>query len=455
MPIPSRRRGQLEIHREYSAATRHVALPAQEFIYRQGVTGALLLVAAISALGWANSPWADVYFRLWDAKISFDLVGIVHLDKSLHHWINDGLMALFFFLVGMEIKGELTHGYLSSARKAALPVVAAVGGMVVPALIFVAFNSGTGAARGWGIPMATDIAFAIGVLALMPGIRHELKVFLLALAIVDDIGAILVIAFVYTETVHVLPLVIAVVVLAGIQALKTANVRFGFPYVLLGIAFWICVLKSGIHATLAGVILAFFVSNRRAISADAFEDRATTIMSEFRAALRDEDENRAELSLGAIEALARATDPPIERLTRDLHPWVGFIVLPLFALANSGVRLSASALQQAIGNPVLWGVVAGLVLGKPLGITLFSWVAGRIGIADIPPQTSWLELGGVGTLAGIGFTVAIFVSALAFPDEGTLNVAKTGVLAASAMAGILGSAILWLARSRNRGAAAA
>jgi NhaA family Na+:H+ antiporter len=448
MGIPSRRLGQLAINREYSAAARRLELPAQEFIYKQGVTGVLLLVAALFALAWSNSPWTDTYFRLWHAELSFDF-GILHVHKSLHHWINEGLMSLFFFLVGMEIKGELIHGYLSTRRRAMLPVVGALGGMIAPAILFATLNFGTPAMRGWGIPMATDIAFAVGVLALAPGISHDLKVFLLALAIVDDIGAILVIVFFYAHTIYLIPLLLGACVLVVIYALRAVRVSFGFPFVLCGILFWLAVSNSGINPTVAGVVLAFVVSSRPAMSKDTFEQRVNAVVDEFHSAISEGNNSRADAALGSIEALARSTDAPIERLTRALHPWVGFVILPLFAFANSGVSLSLAQMKTALTSPILWGVVVGLVIGKPLGITIFSWISLKLGLTEIPAGCSLGQLVGVGMLAGIGFTVAIFIAAVAYGDEVTQNIAKTGILLASLLAGLLGFFVLRLSRNAS------
>jgi len=441
MSVPARRLGQLTVDREFSFAARHVEFPAQEFIYRQGVSGILLVAAGLLALAWANSPWSQVYFGLWEAKLSFHF-GLIHLDKSLHHWINDGLMTLFFFLVGMEIKHELIHGHLSTLKRAALPIFAAAGGMIAPALLFATFNWGLDSVIGWGIPMATDIAFAVGVLALVPGISQELKVFLLALAIVDDIGAILVIAVLYSQDIRIAPLLVGCCLLLAIEGLRRAKVRFGFPYVIIGILFWFAILRSGIHATIAGVILAFIVSSREALPKQEFEQRAQPLLDALRQANRDGDMNAADANLGALEALAVSTDPPIERLTRALTPWVGFVILPLFAFANAGVVLAPSALSAAFKSTVFIGVLIGLVIGKPLGIVAATWVATRLRVAELS-ALKWSELTGAGILAGIGFTVAIFIGELAFPtNDHYVTSAKIAILAASCLAGVAGYGLL-------------
>ena len=441
MSIPARRLGQLNVTRDFSFTTRHVELPAEEFIYRQGVSGILLVGAGLLALAWANSPWAGAYFGLWEAKLSFHFA-FIHIDKSLHHWINDGLMTLFFFLVGMEIKHEAVHGHLSSLKHAVLPVVAAAGGMIVPALLFVSLNWGSSTVGGWGIPMATDIAFAVGVMALVSGIPHQLKVFLLALAIVDDIGAILVIALFYSETVRIAPLVLGICLLLVIAALRRAKVQFGFPYVLVGALFWLTILRSGIHATIAGVILALMVSSRETISKHEFEQRALPLLEGLQQANRDGNVNVADANLGAIEALAVSTDPPIERITRALHPWVGFVVLPLFAFANAGVTFSPRVITESMGSVVFLGVLTGLVVGKPLGIVAFTWLAARFGFGELPPSAGMSGILGAGVVAGIGFTVAIFIADLAFPVAQQVATAKIAILIGSLISGISGYLLL-------------
>jgi NhaA family Na+:H+ antiporter len=448
MPVPARRHGQLKVNREFSLTARHVEQPAQEFIYRQGVSGILLVVAGLLALAWSNSPWSQSYFELWHAKLSFSFA-FVHLDKSLHHWINDGLMTLFFFLVGMEIKHEVVHGHLSSFKRAGLPLFAAAGGMVAPALLFAAFNWDRDSITGWGVPMATDIAFAIGVLALVPRISHELKVLLLALAIVDDIGAIVVIAVFYSQEIRIAPLMAGACVLLVIEGLRRTNVHFAFPYVAAGILFWFLILSSGIHATIAGVILASMVSTREAVSKEEFDNRAGSLLEGFQRAQREGDLYTADANLGALEALVVRTDPPVERLTRALHPWVGFVVLPLFAFANAGVNLSQSALVEAFRSAAFIGVLVGLVVGKPLGILALTWITVRFRITELPSDMKWSELVGVGMLAGIGFTVSIFIGDLAFENQQHVTAAKIAILIASLLAGLGGYVLLRLSVARQ------
>jgi Na+:H+ antiporter, NhaA family len=441
MSLPARDRGKLRASKKHSLAVRKFQEPVQAFIHTQGSSGFLLVIAAVCALAWANSPLAGGYSRLWDATISFEL-GPLHLAKSLHHWINDGLMAIFFFLVGMEIKHELVDGELRSFHKASMPAIAAFGGMIVPALIFVAFNFQGDGRQGWAIPMATDIAFALGVLALVPGVPGALKVFLLALAIVDDIGAIAVIALFYTEAIHWSPLLISAIVVAVIWSLRRVNVQLAFPYVILGLLFWFCILKSGIHATIAGVILGFMVSSKPVYTREKFRREAARLMKEFGPAVARRDHDQADTILGELETLTVNTESPLERLIRQLHPWVSFLVIPIFALANAGVQVSSESIRAAIANPIAWGVFVGLVVGKPVGVLLFSWLGMRFKIGQLPEGIGWRSLMGVGVLAGIGFTVSIFVAGLAYDNAQAITVSKFAILCASLAAGLIGYVLL-------------
>jgi Na+:H+ antiporter, NhaA family len=443
MSVPARNKAALDVLRERSVAVRRFELPIQRFIHTEGVGGWLLLATTVVALVWANSPFQSSYFHFWEAEISFDL-GVLHLEKTLHHWINDGLMAIFFLLVGMEIKHELVMGHLRTRKQAMLPVAAAVGGMIAPALIYLAFNAGSAGLRGWGIPMATDIAFALAVLAMVKGIPVELKVFLLALAIVDDIGAIIVIALFYTDALRLLPLIIGVCLLLGIWALRSVQVQLEFPYVILGILFWVAILRSGIHATIAGVILGFMVRSKPAVDHRSFTEEASKALEAMKSAVRRGDQREMSANLGTIEAMANLTEAPIERTTRKLHSWVAFLVLPLFALANAGVVVSSESLSAALHSRVAWGIVIGLLVGKPLGVLGFTWLATKIRFAELPQHFSWSLLAGVGVLAGIGFTVSIFITGLAFSEDELVSAGKLGILLASMVAGIVGFAMLRL-----------
>ena len=431
--IPARTYGALEVQLRESLFTRALVLPIQEFIHIQGISSVLLLGAAITALVWANSPWRESYHHVWELELTLS-----RLQLPVHAWINDALMAIFFFLVGMEIKHEIVHGELSDPRKAALPIVGALGGMVVPALIFVAVNLGGPGQRGWGVPMATDIAFSLGVLGMVKGIPSELKVFLLTLAIADDIGAIIVIAFFYTEKLHVQALFIGLFVLLVMFGLRRIGISRTIVYVVLGVVFWIAIQRSGVHATIAGVILGFMIPTSPRLSLHQFEEIGADMIHRFRAARAEGDMATANRLLGSFEQLVNATEADSERLTRKLNDWVSFLVLPLFALSNAGVTFSGDYMKELLASRIAWGVLLGLLIGKPLGIVSFCRFAVRMGLARLPSGVTWLQMTAVGMLAGIGFTVAIFISSLAFVDPRHLMEAKTAVLEASLIAGLAG-----------------
>jgi NhaA family Na+:H+ antiporter len=371
--------------------------PFQRFAASEAASGIVLLASTACALAWANSPWQPAYVSLLHHSLPIGLRSM-RLDLTVHQWINDCLMASFFFLVGLEIKREMLCGELASLRKSALPIAAAAGGMVVPALLYAALNGGGIGARGWGIPMATDIAFALGVVALLgPRVPVSLKVFLAAVSIVDDIGAVLVIAIFYTASIAWASLAVAAAVVIVLVLLNRAGVQHPAPYLLLGIVLWVAVLSSGIHATIAGVLLAITIP----ASASNFESSL------------------------------------LAKLEHVLSTPIAFFVVPLFALANAGVRIGGAA-SSGLSLTVLGGVVVGLVLGKPLGISLASWLAVHMGIATLPDSVSWRMLRGVSWLGGIGFTMSLFVGALAFADEALLDSAKIGVLLASCVAAFIG-----------------
>jgi NhaA family Na+:H+ antiporter len=431
--IPARTYGAIEVQLRESLFTRALVLPIQEFIHIQGISSVLLLAAAVVALAWANSPWHDSYHHVWEVQLTLSTIQL-----PVHAWINDALMAIFFFLVGMEIKHEIVHGELSDIRKAALPIVGALGGMIVPALLFVALNFGGPGQHGWGVPMATDIAFSLGVLGMVKGIPSELKVFLLTLAIADDIGAIIVIAFFYTDTLHVQALFVGIFFLLVMFGLRRIGISRTIVYVVLGIAFWVAILQSGVHATIAGVILGFMVPTTPRLSLEQFQEIGVDMIQRFRGARSKGDMAMAHRLLGSFEQLINATEADSERLTRKLNDWVSFLVLPLFALSNAGVTFSGGALQELLASRIAWGVLLGLVIGKPIGIVGLSRLAVRFGLARLPTGVTWLQMAAVGTLAGIGFTVSIFISSLAFGDPIHLMEAKTAVLAASLVAGLAG-----------------
>jgi NhaA family Na+:H+ antiporter len=437
MGIPPRTFGALQVKLRESLVTRAVVLPIQQFIHIQGISSFFLLAAATIALIWANSPWHESYHHVWEMQLTLS-----RLELPVHAWINDALMAIFFFLVGMEIKHEIVHGELADVRRAALPIFGALGGMVVPALLFVAINYGKPGQHGWGVPMATDIAFSLGVLGMVKGIPSDLKVFLLSLAIADDIGAIIVIAVFYSGSLDRAALFAGLVILAVIFGLLKLGISRPILYFVLGVGFWVAILRSGIHATIAGVILGFLVPTTAALSLNDFRDIATGMAADFRDAMAKNNLQGAKNVLGGFDALLRNTESTSERLTRQLNDWVSFLVLPLFALANAGVTFSGGAWKDLATSRIVWGIVFGLVIGKPLGIIGFASAAVKAGWAQIPHGVSWKQLNAVGLLAGIGFTVSIFISSLAFDDPVQLMEAKTAVLGASVIAGVFGYLML-------------
>ncbi len=405
----------------------------RRFLETEAAGGIVLLVAAVVALAWANSPWSASYRDLWDTKLSIG-VGDFELVETLQHWVNDGLMAIFFFVVGLEIKRELVVGDLRDRRTAAMPAIAALGGMAVPALLFLlaTAGSGGGGTTGWGIPMATDIAFAIGVVALLgPRVPAPLKLFLLTLAIVDDIGAIAVIAVFYSADLQPGFLVAAAVLLVVMVGLRRAGIVWMAPYVLLGTGVWLATLESGVHATIAGVVLGLLAPARALTPAAVARDWAGDLA---------DDPTPAELD--AMTKLARTSVSPVERLEHLLHPWTSFLVVPLFALANTGVEMSATSFDAPGARGVTAGVVAGLLVGKTVGITLAAWLAVRTGLGRLPEGATWPLVIGVATVAGIGFTVSLFIAELAFESGALQDAAKIGVLGGSILAGALGAFIL-------------
>lgn len=401
--------------------------------------GVVIVLAAIVALIWANSPWQDSYFDFWHATVAFDF-DFISIDSTLGHMVNDGLMVVFFFVVGLEIKRELVHGELASPRRAALPVMAAFGGMAVPALFYIAFNGVTGdAGRGWGVPVATDIAFALGVLALVGNrVPFGLRIFLLALAIVDDLGGILIIAAFYTESISFAALGWGALVIVAIVLVRSYDVRSYSIYVGLGALLWLCVYESGIHATIAGVILALLTPAKSLYAPDRFENQAERLLARYRRAEQRNNHEDAEETLRQMEFLSRETESPLDRLTHLLHPWVSYVIVPIFALANAGVVITSDSVDAASGSAVTVGIILGLVLGKPIGIFLMTFVAVRFGFSSLPAGVNWSQVAGAGMLGGVGFTVALFITELAFTDADLVAEAKMGILAASVVAGTIG-----------------
>jgi Na+:H+ antiporter, NhaA family len=420
--------------------------PFQRFTHGATSGGIVLLISTVAALAWANSPWWEGYHAFWGSPLRLG-VGGWELDMTLHQFINDALMAVFFFLVGLEIKREMLVGELASLRAATLPIAAAAGGMIVPALLYTAVNAGGEGAVGWGIPMATDIAFALGILALMgPGIPLGLKIFLAALAIVDDLGAVLVIAMFYTADLDVAALVGSAVLFALLVGMNRLGVRHAAAYGFVGLALWLAVLASGIHATVAGVLTAMAIPARTRIDTEAFLAGGRRTLDEFeRAGMEGESvlTNRGQQdAIMELEATCEAAQAPLQRLEHGLNSWVAFGIIPLFALSNAGVHLSGS-LVGALAHPVPLGVMLGLVAGKPLGITLFSWLAVRSKLAVLPQRVGWRAMVGVAFLGGIGFTMSLFIASLGF-GEGSplLDSAKLGILVGSVVAALCGWVLL-------------
>jgi Na+:H+ antiporter, NhaA family len=426
--------------------------PLRRFMGLEAGSGIIMLVGAVAALVWANSPWQQGYTDLWETEFAIELGHLVHVDLSLRDWVNDAAMALFFFVVGMEIKRELVAGELRDPRAAALPAVAALGGMVLPALIFLGLNAGGPGANGWGIPMATDIAFAAGVVALLGRrVPAGAKLFLLTLAIVDDLGAIVVIAIFYSSGLAFGWLAVAAGALGTTYLLRRSDVRSLLPYVVLGITCWYALHESGVHATLAGVafglltpVWSFYDPSRFAEHARPLVDDVDRTASS--GVIDQHDLERTNDRLRQLTRLATETASPLDRLEHRLAPWVSFGIVPVFALANAGVHLTGATLTSALGDRIVLGVALGLLVGKTVGIFSFTWVACRLGIGRLPAGTTLRHLFGLSVCAGIGFTVALFVAGLAFADAAQTNAAKVGILGASLVAGCIGAAVLRGAR---------
>ena len=430
----ARPRGPLHANRSHSTPARRVIRPLRDFLATQAASGILLVLAAGVALVWANSPWKGAYHALWASRLDVHVAGRV-LALDLRHWVNDGLMALFFFVVGLEIKRELAEGELKDPRRAALPAFAALGGMIVPAMLFAAFNRGGAGGHGWGIPMATDIAMALGVLALLgPRVHPSLKLFLLALAIVDDIGAIIVIAGFYSIGIDGRMLALAAALVGLVIAAKWFGVYHVGAYVVLGAALWLATHEAGIHATIAGVVLGLLAPTKPIVISELVDEAVLGDISTFETA---EETSR----------LARQSVSVVEWLEHRLHPWTSYVIVPLFALANSGISVDVPSLRRASTSAVTLGVIVGLVVGKTIGISLASWIAVRTGVASLPEGVTWRTLVGAAALAGIGFTVSMFVAGLAFTDPAVEGDAKLGIVAASLIAAVVGTLVL---RSKPR-----
>jgi NhaA family Na+:H+ antiporter len=425
-----------------------IVSPFEEFIHTQTSSGLMLMAATVLALVLANSTLSEAYAHFFHLPLALSF-GNWALEKSLHHWINDGLMALFFFLVGLEIKREVLVGELASVRQAALPIVAAAGGMVVPALVYAAINPDGMAARGWAIPMATDIAFAVGALVLLGRrVPQSLMMFLVALAIVDDLGGVLVIALFYTDTIALDALGMAALLLALLAGLNLAGVRRPLPYFLIGALLWLAMLQSGIHATIAGVLVAFTIPAKPKYDPGRFSIHMRELLDRFDhshrpgvSILRNEEQKSI---VQTLENGIHNVETPLQRLEHAFHLPVGMLIVPVFALANAGIPVAFDQLGTVLRDPVTLGVMAGLVCGKFIGIAGASWLAVRIGLAQLPAQATMHHIAGVGLLGGIGFTMSIFIAELGFAgDPEALLMAKTGILFASIIAGTAGYVWLW------------
>lgn len=455
MNHPPRTRGRLEAQADHSRFTRHVVLAGAPLIRVSEIAGGPLLLAMLAALIWANSPWQDSYFAFRDTDLAVRL-GEAEVGRTVREWIDDALMPLFFFVVGMEVKSELVEGQLARWKDAALPVLCALGGMAAPALIYFAFNSGYvpgvqgGSPQGWGITVATDIAFALAIVMLLGDqVPRAARVLLLAFAAVDDIGGILVIAVAYSGDIDWYNVGAAVAVLMAIYGLTRLRAVTPVLYGALAVTCWVLVERSGIHPTLAGVALGLLVPTRARVSKQRFAHRATELIQRFNDAHsgRDKSAGKTDKSdaedraLGKIAELTAGTDKPVEKLSRTFNPWISYIVLPVFALANSGIELTPARLSDAIYNPVALGALAGLVIGKPVGFITLAWIAVRFNIARLPEQVDWRQIVALGVLAGIGFTVSLFIAELAF-QGGKAEPAKVGILAASVISGAVGFVML-------------
>ena len=421
-----------------------IIAPVNKFIHLEYTGGIVLFASVIIAIIWANSPYHESYHHLWDIKFSIGFDQYV-LNKPLHVWINDGLMAIFFFVIGLELKREFMDGELSTLKKASLPMMAAFGGMIFPAIIFFLINKGTAAEHGWGIPMATDIAFALALLSIagkhIPG---SLKVFLSALAVADDLGAVLVIAFFYTSNLNFVPLGIAIVLLLILLAGNRLGVRSTAFYLLIGIAVWIGFLLSGVHATIAGVLVAFTIPAATRINENYFSSKLRKLSDEFEQEIPNNSTlttPNQHITIEQVKNLTLAAETPLQKIEYALHPWVAFVIMPLFALANAGIIIGADFFA-ALANPVSIGVIAGLIAGKFTGILLFTWIMVRSGLSQLPEQARWGHITGVALLAGVGFTMSLFISNLAFENPGFMEQAKYGILTASVIAGAMGVFLL-------------
>ena len=426
------------------SAIEKIMAPVSRFIHLEYTSGIVLLISVVVAILWANSPYHEFYEHLWHINFSIGFDDSI-LSHPLHIWINDGLMAIFFFVIGLELKREFMEGELSSLQKASLPMTAALGGMLVPAIIYYAINYGTDAARGWGIPMATDIAFALALLSMASKhIPSSVKVFLSALAVADDLGAVLVIAFFYTAEINFIALAIGGGFLLLLIIGNLIGIRSSLFYLIIGLGVWTGFLLSGVHATIAGVLVAFTIPAVTKIDEEIYSSNLRKLSYDFqvdipeRGRLITPKQNR---TIQKVKTLSMAAETPLQTIEHALHPWVAFGIMPLFALANAGIVINSDFFSSIV-NPVSIGVAAGLIVGKFVGILLFCWVMVSLGFARLPEQANWKHIAGVALLAGIGFTMSLFISGLAFKNPSFIDQAKYGILIASVFAGIMGTIVL-------------
>jgi len=430
----------------WEKAFKKVFTPFEHFLHAQTTTGLVLMITTLIALVLANSPFAELYAGFFHTTIDFN-VGSWKLSNTLHHWINDGLMAIFFFVIGLEIKREILYGELSSIKVAILPILTAIGGMAFPALIYSAINAQGVGANGWGIPMATDIAFAISAVVLLgKRVPPALVTFLVALAIVDDLGAVVVIALFYTEQIHMLPLLLAGGTFFVLIALNRFGIHMILPYFIVGLFMWFFMLESGVHATIAGVIAALAIPSMPKLSAMGFAAESKILLDEYAGYPIDDEEGISERQKAILLKLKKNIDAigaPSNRLEHALHLPVALIVIPLFALANAGIAIDFGMMGETLVQPVSLGIIAGLVGGKVLGIFGVAWLSIKLKIASLPKQSNMKQVFGVALLGGIGFTMSIFVADLAFIHSPELIFqAKVGVLVASLLSGVCG--YVWL-----------
>ncbi len=426
--------------------------PFVRFARLEAAGGLVLLFSTAAALLWANSPWANSYDRFWHLYLTIG-IGPADLKESLLHFINDGLMAVFFFFVGLEIKHELLAGELSTLKRAAFPMAAAVGGSILPAAIFITVTRGTSAQNGWGIPVATDIAFALGAMALLGRrIPLTLKVFVTGLAIVDDIIAVSIIAIFYTTTFSLRSLIAGLIGIAISFLANRLGVRSWGVYAIIGVFVWLAMLKSGVHATVAGILLAFTIPTTMALKPGEFLSHNLPILERLRAIGRSESamisESEEQNLIYALERQCALVQSPLYRIEHTLQPWVTFFIMPVFALANAGVHIPKGH-NAALIQPIAIGIFLGLFVGKPLGILLFAWVSVKSSIASAPEGVSWRQIFGAGWLCGIGFTMSLFIATLSLGEGELVAVAKIGILLASVAAGVAGSVVLSLKEQRK------